>query len=67
VQHRSDADACAQMLLVRRDGRHRLRRRLDLERDVGDLSRQRKYDVEVADRQQVGSRSASQVRAGVTG
>ena len=63
MQHRSDADAGAEVLRVRGDGRHRLRRRLEqqpvdrhlvLPRDVGDLGRQREDDVEVADRQQVG-------------
>ena len=48
---------------IGRDSLHRLRRRLEqqvveqrlvLIRDVGDLSRQREDDMEVADRQQVG-------------
>jgi len=62
VEHGGDADAGAQVLRVGRDGQHRLRRRpeqqvvdrsLVLERDVGDLGRQREDDVEVADREQI--------------
>jgi len=63
VKDRGDADAGAEMLRVRGDGRHRLGRRLEqqaVERsfvlvgDVGDLGRQGEDNVEIADRQQVG-------------
>ena len=63
MKHGGDADTGAEMLGVGGDGRHRLGRRLDqqavdrrlvLERDVGDLGRQREDDVEVPDREQVG-------------
>lgn len=63
MKHRGNADAGAEMLRVGSDGRHRLGggleqqaidRRLVLERDVGDLGRQREDDMEVADREQVG-------------
>jgi hypothetical protein len=63
VQHRGDADPGAEVLRVGGDSQHRLRCRLEqqvvderlvLERDVGDLGRQREHDMEVADRQQVG-------------
>ena len=63
VEHGGDADACAEMLAIRRDRQHRLRRRLEqqvvderlvVEGDVGDLGRQREHDMKVADRQEVG-------------
>ena len=63
VEHGGDADARAEVLGIGGDRQHRLRRRLEqqvvdqrlvLERDVGDLGRQREHDVEVADRQQIG-------------
>ena len=59
VKDGGDADARAEVLRVRGDGRHRLGRcleqqavdhRLVLERDVGDLGGQREDDVEVAHR-----------------
>src|SRR5690606_16237262 len=67
-----NADACAEMLRIGRDGQHRLRRRLEqqvvderlvLERYVSDFGRQREHNMEIADRQQVASRSASHDRA----
>jgi hypothetical protein len=63
VEHSGDADARAEVLAIGGDDQHRLRcrseqqivdERLVLERDVGDLGRQREYDVEVADRQEIG-------------
>jgi hypothetical protein len=63
VQHGGDSDPGAEMLRIRRDPQHGLRRRLEqqivddglvLERDVGNLRRQREDDVEVSDRQQIG-------------
>ena len=63
MEDSGDADAYAEIFRIRSDGQHRLRccpeqkivdKRLVLERNVGDLGRQREYDMEVADRQQVG-------------
>ena len=63
VEYGGDADASAEVLWIRRDRQHRLRccleqqiidQRLVVERDAGDLCRQREHDVEVSHRQQVG-------------
>ncbi len=63
VEHGGEADPCAEMLGIGRDGEHGLRRgleqqvvhsRLVVEGDVGELGRDGEDHMEVADRQQVG-------------
>jgi hypothetical protein len=68
VQHRDGADGGAEMARVGRDDAQRLHggaeqdpvdRRLVLERDRPDRSRQREHDVEVRDGQQTGAGSVN--------
>ena len=63
VQHRQESDGRAQTLGIGGDREQRFRRRTEqdainlariLERQPTDLLRQRKYDVEIRDRQQFG-------------